>query len=490
MIAGLAGAVFLGVAGAYFGIVVRREPAIAVTEASHLTPAISTPTPTEAGSPEHSLPDKGSTSQPAVTTYGTGAPSRSPETAAEGAAKPSAQPREAKAQDARSPAPRPARDLHDGGLTATKQATPTDASKAGTAVATNPQAAPETAEPAAKPARLSSQTGKRNSQQAPRSSTIQDAAQPDASPPADRSTASSPPPVPPPAETIESGTETIEKETAGATLPQTGNSPSTGEGTANLESAESAPTELHSPVTDQSSGQNEQEVAVYVPEAPAPQEQPEEAVDDVAERISWLQDYRDGGDCFYAAATSATDKAIEIEGFGTDVEPFARMLEAFQAKFHVEPDISVRLIEQAQCDVPHFLHALGNGAMEKPELILDRTSVPNGSPISGSLTTRGGHRSSLLLIDHRGMAFNLDDRVTVEAGKAVFNIPIGLGSADLASGKGIPQIIIAVTGATDLQTASLVKPTPAAVALPQILSEIRQKGSDFSATAKYFRLGG
>lgn len=235
---------------------------------------------------------------------------------------------------------------------------------------------------------------------------------------------------------------------------------------------------------------NEQEVAVYVPEPARPQEAPEAAIDDVAERITWLRDYREGGDCFFATATSATDKAIAIEGFGTDVEPFARMLEAFQAKFHIEPDISVRLIDPAQCEVPHFLRALSASAAERPELVLDRTSIPNGSPISGSLSTRGGLRSSLLLIDHRGMAFNLDDRVTIDSGKAVFSIPIGLGPADLASGKSVSQIIIAVTGATDLQAAALSKPTPASIALPQILAEIAGKSSEFSATAKYFRLGG
>ena len=38
-----------------------------------------------------------------------------------------------------------------------------------------------------------------------------------------------------------------------------------------------------------------------------------------------MQDYR-GGDCFYATVTSATDKAIEIEGFGTTVAPFASVM--------------------------------------------------------------------------------------------------------------------------------------------------------------------
>lgn len=500
-IAGVASAIVLGAAGAYFGIVVRREPVTAITEPSQLTPAASTQIPTEASSPEQST-NGDSTSQLAAAAPDPGVPSRPPETAAERSARPATiEPQLAPAPKAKSPASRPATDLPDDiGAAVTKKAKQVDASKAEIAAAATPQPATKSPEPAAKPARLPDQPAKQSPQQAPRSSTVQSPTPPNASPPASQSRASSPTQAPLLPKAIESGSanRTEAPRAEGTKLPDGNSSAPEGEDTANLETVpalpgqepENSPAKIPSPATDQGAGPDEQDVAVYVPEQPAPQEEPEKAVDNVAERISWLRDYRDGGDCFYAIATSATDKAIEIEGFGTDVEPFARMLEAFQAKFHIEPDISVRLIEQAQCEVPHFLRALGAGATEKPELVLDRTSVPNGAPISGSLTTRGGLRSSLLLIDHRGMAFNLDDRVTVEAGKAFFNIPIGLGPADLASGKGIPQIIIVVTGATDLQAAALVKPTPAAVALPQILLEIRQKGSGFSATAKYFRLGG
>jgi len=231
--------------------------------------------------------------------------------------------------------------------------------------------------------------------------------------------------------------------------------------------------------------ENEQ-VTLNVPKPAVP---PTEAVDNVAERISWLRDYN-GGNCFFATALSVTDKSIDIEGFGTAVEPFADMLAAFQAKFNLEPDINVRLIEPTQCEVTTFLHDLGETSGEKPILSLARTSVPNGSPVSGTLETQGGLRSNLLLIDHKGMAFNLDQRVKVEGGKATFNIPIGLSEADRAGGKVVPQIIVAVTAPSDIDAADFSKPTPANVVLPKILAEIRDRGLAGTATAKYFRLGG
>ncbi|MER8974052.1 MULTISPECIES: protein kinase [unclassified Mesorhizobium] len=212
-------------------------------------------------------------------------------------------------------------------------------------------------------------------------------------------------------------------------------------------------------------------------------------IDDIAQRVSWVRDFS-GGDCFYAAVTSITDKTAAIEGFGTAVQPFEQMLADFQAKFHVEPDINVRLIEPSQCEVTNFLRFLGQTTGEKPQLVLDRTSVPNGTPISGRLVTRGGLISSVLLIDHKGMMFNLDDRMVVQSDKATFSIPIGLGAADRAAGKAVPQIIMVITGPQDIQAAAFSTPVPASRLLPKILEEIEANGSKFSASAKYFRLGG
>ena len=222
---------------------------------------------------------------------------------------------------------------------------------------------------------------------------------------------------------------------------------------------------------------------------PKPQLPAAKAIDEAADRIAWLRDYS-GGDCFYATATSVSGTSIQIEGFGTTVEPFTQLLAAFQAKFHAEPDISVRLIEPDQCEVTHLLKALGATTAEKPNLALDRTSVPNDFPVSGTLETRGGLWTNLLLVDHKGMAFNLNDRVTIQAGKGMFSIPISLGATDQAGGKTVPQIIIAITGASDIQAAAFSSPMPASLALPKILREIQEKRGEFSATAKYFRLGG
>ena len=211
-------------------------------------------------------------------------------------------------------------------------------------------------------------------------------------------------------------------------------------------------------------------------------------VDEAGERIAWLRAYN-GGDCFYAAVTSSTDKVANIEGFGTAEAPFDAVRQAFQAKFHIQADISPQIIAPGQCGVVSFLRSLGGTPAHAPKLVLDRTSVLSGAPISGSLETNGGLLSHLFLIDHKGTAFNLDARITVQFGKANFSIPIGLGAADRAAGKALPQILLVITGPDSIQSANFTTPMPASAVLAKILAEIRVKGSTFSATAKYFRLG-
>ncbi|RWA79367.1 MAG: serine/threonine protein kinase, partial [Mesorhizobium sp.] len=229
------------------------------------------------------------------------------------------------------------------------------------------------------------------------------------------------------------------------------------------------------------------DVVINLPKPQVPP--PAKELDELTQRASWVRDFS-GGDCFYASLTSATDGAAAIEGFGTTVQPFEQLLNDFQSRFHLEPDISVRLIDQPQCEVTNFLRFLDRSGTERPQLVLDRTSVPDGAPISGTIVTRGGLISNVMLIDHKGIAFNLDERMVAQPGKAAFSIPIGLSDADRAAGKALPQIMLVITGPRDIRAAMFSRPTPASELLPRILEEIQADGSQFSATAKYFRLGG
>jgi serine/threonine-protein kinase len=203
----------------------------------------------------------------------------------------------------------------------------------------------------------------------------------------------------------------------------------------------------------------------------------------------WLRDFS-GGDCFYAAPDGADGTAFGIVGYGTTPDPFVKLMKAFDAEFGSEPDIQVRLISPAQCAVTRFMRGFEPPDGKIQTLTLDRTSVANGSPISGMLATEGGLRSNLLLIDHDGMAYNIDRLLIVDGDKAKFSARISLDTASRAKGKPMPEIVLAITGAVDIRSASTLQAAPASEVLPKIRDEIRRSGAAFSATAKYFQLGG
>lgn len=217
---------------------------------------------------------------------------------------------------------------------------------------------------------------------------------------------------------------------------------------------------------------------------------PAQALDEVAQRIAWLRDFP-GGECFYATATTATDKAIEIEGFGTEVEPFAEMMSAFQARFGIEPEVGVRRIDPAQCPVTGFLRELGRSGEEAPQLTLASSSVANGAKLSGTLEVTPGGAFHLFLIDHKGIAFSLDKRLEKHAGGAGFEIPIALSAADRAKAASVPQVILAVTSSGgSLESAAIDRPMPAAEVLAAIAAEAKARDIGTAATAKFFKLGG
>ncbi|UVK44042.1 protein kinase [Mesorhizobium sp. AR07] len=367
--------------------------------------------------------------------------------------------------------------------------TPPTENQPDAAVAQKPQPAkpaevPAQTEVPPKPSATTAPPPPQKAQPAIQPDTLASDSQRPASPP--RTTAPAPPAAvkaatPPPAQPEVVGSQKPEPQTSQPVEPpkETAPAPKPAASQTDVANAES-----QKPVSPAAKQPDQPVIALNLPKPVIPP-----VVDDVAQRVSWVHDFS-GGDCFYATMTSATDKAAAIEGFGTVVQPFERMLGDFQARFHVEPDISVRLIEPSQCEVTNFLRFLGQTAADKPQLVLDRTSVPNGTPISGTLVTRGGLVSSVLLIDHKGMVFNLDDRIVAKSDRATFKIPIGLGAADKAAGKAVPQIIMVITGPRDIKAAGFSAPTPASVLLPKILEEIGTTGSQFSATAKYFRLGG
>jgi serine/threonine-protein kinase len=228
------------------------------------------------------------------------------------------------------------------------------------------------------------------------------------------------------------------------------------------------------------------------PAALAPPEEtaePTEQVDSAAKQIAWLRNYS-GGDCFYATATAVNGTQTEIEGFGESVEGFRQLLNDFTQEFQAEPKIGVRLIRPKQCPVTQFLRKLASGHGSPPDLTLAKYELRDRDPMSGELQVEPSRKSYLLLLDHDGIAHNLDRILKRSGDKASFSIALGLGTGKTDEQSAVPQILLALSTSSPLEAMQNANSIPASELLPKISAEIEQKLIESTATARYFRIRG
>ncbi|MCR5856362.1 serine/threonine-protein kinase [Mesorhizobium sp. J428] len=238
------------------------------------------------------------------------------------------------------------------------------------------------------------------------------------------------------------------------------------------------------PAAPQSDTASKEEIAA-LPKTPEPVPPP--TVDPVR-AIAWIRDHQEGS-CFYANAAVAEPGAVTISGLGTAAAPLDRMAAAFEDTFKLRPTLHMQVIEPTQCAVTDFLKAAPAGDLNQLRLTLEEAALSNGSPLAGALRTGGGPGTVLYLIDHKGMVFNLTERIDALSPEAAFSIPIALSAADNAAGRVAPQLLVAITGTRGIDAASFTRPTPAAELFPRIRGEIEAKGKALAATAQYFTLG-
>jgi serine/threonine-protein kinase len=165
------------------------------------------------------------------------------------------------------------------------------------------------------------------------------------------------------------------------------------------------------------------------------------------------------------------------------------MAGAIQTEFGLQPQLDVQAIEPAQCAVPAFLRTSG-AAGGTPQLALEQSSIPNGTPVAGTITTAGNGDASVFLVDHKGMVFNLTERFDLRKPNVGFKLPIGLGAADKAAGRALPQMIVVVSGTRGIDAANFTRPVPAEQLFPAISEELKAQGRTATAAAQVFELGG
>lgn len=211
------------------------------------------------------------------------------------------------------------------------------------------------------------------------------------------------------------------------------------------------------------------------------------AVDVVAERIDWVRAFS-GGPCFFATTTSASPGRVEVDGFGDRVEPFRQLLSDYGAKFGSEPQITVGIIRAPQCPVTDLLRALPTNG-DPPDVALEKYELAERDAMTGSLETRPGSSTYLLLVDHDGMVHNLDGFLRRTGTTASFSVPLGLATAGPDKANGVPQLLLAIAAPAPIEALKVTAATQARTLLPRVQAELAAKGGA-SAAAKFFRIRG
>jgi len=217
------------------------------------------------------------------------------------------------------------------------------------------------------------------------------------------------------------------------------------------------------------------------PRPPAP------PLDALGRQLAWLDSY-DAGSCVYLSKLGGDGTKINLEGFGTSVDPFAKLLEDFRAAHGVEPDIGVRLVNDTQCPVLDFMNAIRTNRGIAPSLVLENATdvLKSGETVSGRVEGLAGRSVSLFLVNGAGGATNLKPWLSRSSdGTLGFSFTVNLA----AGAEPTPQMILAVVTERAVDKLDAVPNGVTARALvPFMQSELERERQTPIGALRFFRL--
>jgi Protein kinase domain len=216
------------------------------------------------------------------------------------------------------------------------------------------------------------------------------------------------------------------------------------------------------------------------PAAPAPQPQTT-----AAERIRSFVEHYNGGNCFFLTPVAIGEHAALIEGIGSSDKPFTAFDAEFQRAIGFDPDIRVLQITQQQCPAIAFLSQLRGGDARAPRLDIDQENLRSGEVLNGMVDRYGSRDVALILVSDTGIVQNVSSLLKRGTDAKSFNI--GMRRTEGAAGRQ-PQLLIAVTSPSPVDSLRSGQPTEAETFFPQVLSDAARSGKSLSAVARYFML--
>lgn len=215
---------------------------------------------------------------------------------------------------------------------------------------------------------------------------------------------------------------------------------------------------------------------------------PAPPLDAIGQQIAWLRDY-DSGACTLLQMLSTTGDQVSIEGYGTTVEPFSTLLTAFTAAHGVEPDIGVRIVNEAQCPVLDYAKAMRDTPSLPARIVLDNASdvVKSGETVAGRIEGLAGRSVALFLVNGTvGATINLQNVMSRSSdGTTSFSF-----SVNLAQGvEPTPQLLMAVVTDQPMTKLSAVpNGVTARTLVPFLTTEMNSARQQPAIALRYFRL--
>jgi serine/threonine-protein kinase len=205
----------------------------------------------------------------------------------------------------------------------------------------------------------------------------------------------------------------------------------------------------------------------------------------VGSTARYIHDY-EGGDCFFLNPLNLAPNKATIEAFGTSPTPFAAFDEAFKKRNGFEPDISVRLVSEAQCPAVDFMKRNGIDPDRAPKLQLDTFNLRGSEPLNGTIDRPQGRHVEVVLVADDGYTHSLADYLKPDGANARFTFRFKQSGPQGSK----PQLVIAIGSPQPLALLSTRQPVAADALFPLLLEEARTQGMTLDLAVKYLRLEG
>ncbi len=211
------------------------------------------------------------------------------------------------------------------------------------------------------------------------------------------------------------------------------------------------------------------------------------AEDPNAAQIAFVRGYEVPA-CSYINVASPPGAALSLEGYGTSVDPFSKFLTDYAAKHGQEPDVAVRIVNEAQCPVVDYLNERRSAPGIPVRVTLDMPAdvVRSGETVSGKVEGLAGRSLSMFLVNGPGQSTNLIPFLKPEAdGSVTFSFAVSLK----AGSEPTPQLLVALV--TDEKVAkfeAVPNGVTARTLIPFIKQELTKARQEPTLAIRYFKL--